>query len=142
MPQQSKREEAVRLKMNAVRPLIEGKKVVLQDDSIVRGTTTRKIVEILQRGGAKEVHVRIGCPPLMWPCFMGIDMATRQELLASNNAVDGIRKILGADSLGYISIDGLVEAIGLPREMLCLACLTGRYPIDVEDEFYREKLVS
>jgi amidophosphoribosyltransferase len=142
MPQQSMREEAVRLKMNAVRPLIVGRKVVLQDDSIVRGTTTRKIVEILRQGGAREVHVRIGCPPLMWPCFMGIDMATRRELMASKNAVEAIRKILGADSLGYISIDGLVGAIGLPREKLCLACLTGEYPIDIEDEGYREKLVS
>lgn len=79
---------------------------------------------------------------MMWPCFMGIDMATRRELMASKNAVEAIRKILGADSLGYISIDGLVGAIGLPREKLCLACLTGEYPIDIEDEGYREKLVS
>ncbi len=131
MPQQSMREEAVRLKMNAVRPLTEGKRVVLMDDSIVRGTTTREIVRILRsRGKASEVHVRIGCPPLKWPCYMGVDMATREELLASNRSTEEIREKLGADSLGYISIDGLVEAIGLDRENLCMACLTGDYPLD------------
>ncbi|MBU7004562.1 MAG: amidophosphoribosyltransferase, partial [Theionarchaea archaeon] len=99
MPKQSVREEAVRLKMNAVRPKINGKRVVLQDDSIVRGTTTRKIIEILRKGGATEVHVRIGCPPLRWPCFMGIDMATRKELIAARKDVEEVRKSLGADSL-------------------------------------------
>ncbi len=142
MPKQAMREEAVRLKMNAVRPLIEGKKVVLQDDSIVRGTTTQKIVQILKEGGAKEVHVRIGCPPLKWPCFMGIDMATRRELLASKHSVEQIRKILKANSLGYISIDGLVGAIGHPKEDLCLACLTGEYPLEIEDAKYKEELLA
>jgi len=143
MPRQSMRDEAVRLKMSAVRPLVAGKRVVLLDDSIVRGTTTRKIIEILREsGGAKEVHARIGCPPLKWPCFMGIDMATRKELLASRKNVEAIRRKLGADSLGYISIDGLVEAIGRRREDLCMACLTGDYPIEIEDERYKEELLS
>jgi amidophosphoribosyltransferase len=140
MPKQSVREEAVRLKMNAVRPKIDGKRVVLQDDSIVRGTTTRKIVEILRKGGATEVHVRIGCPPLRWPCFMGIDMATRKELIAAKKEVEAVRKSLGADSLGYISVEGLVEAIGHNEEDLCLACLTGEYPLKIEDDKYKEEL--
>ena len=142
MPKQYMREEAVRLKMSAIRPLIGGKRVVLMDDSIVRGTTTREIVDILRKsGGAEEVHVRIGCPPLKWPCFMGIDMATRKELLASKHDVESIRKKLGADSLGYISIGGLVEAIGQRKEDLCMACLTGDYPLEIEDERYREALL-
>ncbi len=140
MPEQSMREEAVRLKMNPVRPLVEGKRVVLMDDSIVRGTTTRQIVHILKEAGASEVHVRVGCPPLRWPCFMGIDMATRRELIASHKSVEEIRRMLGADSLGYISIEGLVEAIGKPRDHLCMACLTGNYPFKLEDEGYREAL--
>ncbi len=140
MPKQPMREEAVRLKMNPVRPLVEGKRVVLLDDSIVRGTTTRQIVHILRRAGASEVHVRVGCPPLRWPCFMGIDMATRRELIASNKSVEEIRKMLGADTLGYISIDGLVEAIGKPRQHLCMACLTGEYPFKLEEDDYREAL--
>jgi amidophosphoribosyltransferase len=142
MPKQSIREEAVRLKMNPVRPKIEGKRVVLQDDSIVRGTTTKKIVEILKDAGATEVHVRIGCPPLRWPCFMGIDMATRRELIAAGQDEESVRKSLGADSLGYISIDGLVEAIGHEREELCLACLTGEYPLDIEDGRYKKELLE
>ncbi len=142
MPKQSMREEAVRLKMNAVRPVVEGRRVILQDDSIVRGTTTRKIVEILRGGGAEEVHVRIGCPPLRWPCFMGIDMATRRELLASKKSLEAIRKKLDADSLGYISIEGLVNAIGHGRDNLCLACLTGEYPLEIKDERYKEELLS
>jgi amidophosphoribosyltransferase len=142
MPKQSVREEAVRLKMNAVRPKIDGKRVVLQDDSIVRGTTTRKIVEILRKGGATEVHVRIGCPPLRWPCFMGIDMATRKELIAAKKDVEAVRKKLGADSLGYISVDGLVEAIGHNKEDLCLACLTGEYPLKIEDDTFKGELAA
>jgi amidophosphoribosyltransferase len=140
MPKQAMREEAVKLKMSAVRPVIEGKKVILEDDSIVRGTTTRKLVEILRGAGAREVHVRIGCPPLKWPCFMGIDMATRGELLASEASVEAIRERIGADSLGYISIEGLVHAIGHEKDELCMACLTGEYPLDIEDEKYRDAI--
>lgn len=141
MPQQSKREEAVSLKMSPLRPITGGKRVVLIDDSIVRGTTTRKIVEILKtRGGAEEVHVRIGCPPLKWPCFMGVDMSTRRELIASSNAIESIRKILGADSLGYLSMRGLLDAIGKREGDLCMACLNGDYPISIQDEEYREIL--
>jgi len=142
MPDQPMREEAVRLKMAAVRPLIEGKRVVLMDDSIVRGTTTRQIVEILRRAGARQVHVRIGCPPLKWPCFMGIDMASRDELVASKRSVESIRRKLKADSLGYLSIEGLVQAIGLGKDSLCLACLTGQYPVKIEDERYKQALTS
>jgi len=142
MPKQSMREEAVRLKMAAVRPLIEGKRVVLMDDSIVRGTTTRQIIEILRKGGAREVHARIGCPPLKWPCFMGVDMATRRELLASKLTVESIRRRLRADSLGYISVEGLVKAIGLGKDSLCMACLTGRYPLKIQEDRYRKALLS
>jgi amidophosphoribosyltransferase len=136
------REEAVRLKMSAVRPLIEGRRVVLMDDSIVRGTTTRQIIEILRRGGARQIHVRVGCPPLKWPCFMGIDMATRGELVASKHTVEATRRKLKADSLGYISIEGLVRAIGLGKDSLCTACLTGQYPLKIEDGRYKEALLS
>ncbi len=142
MPDQSMREEAVRLKMNAVRPIVEGKRVVLMDDSIVRGTTTRQIIDVLRSGGAREVHVRIGCPPLKWPCFMGIDMATRGELLASKHSVEAIRQRLNADSLGYISIEGLSRAIGLGDDRLCMACLTGQYPIELEDDRHKEALLE
>lgn len=140
MPSQAEREKAVRIKMVPIRQVINGKRVIVVDDSIVRGTTTRKIVRMLRNAGAKEIHMRIGCPPIISPCFYGIDMATYEELIASKNKVEGIRKIIGADSLGYISIDGLIRAIGLPRDKLCLGCLIDKYPTKV-DKTYCEKRV-
>jgi len=134
MPGQKMREIAVRLKLNAIRSNIEGKKVALIDDSIVRGTTSKRIVDLIRNAGAKEVHVRIGSPPIIAPCYFGIDMATRDELIAAHKSIDGVMLALGADSLGYISIDGLVKSIGLPAEDLCLACVTGEYPLEIPGE--------
>jgi amidophosphoribosyltransferase len=128
MGSQSKREDAVRLKLNAVVPLVEGKKVVLVDDSIVRGTTSGPIVKLLRDAGAKEIHVRITCPPIVGPCFYGIDLPTYKELVAVEHSVDEICKLIGADSLAYQKIEELVAAIGMPKEELCLGCLTEKYP--------------
>lgn len=124
MPDQEKRINAVRLKLNAQRSVVSGKSVVLVDDSIVRGTTLREIVSLVRNAGAREVHLRITCPPVRAPCFYGVDMSTYKELIANNKSVEEIREHLGADSLSYISVDGLKKAIGLPS---CTACLTEEY---------------
>lgn len=128
MPSQNLRENAVKIKLNPLKSVLQDQRVILVDDSIVRGTTIKKIVHMIRKAGAKEVHVRITCPPIISPCFYGIDIATHRELIASKKTVEEIRKIIGADSLGYQTIDKLVEAIGLRKEDLCLACLTGEYP--------------
>ena len=134
-PDQRLRELGVRLKFNPLPEILEGKRVVVIDDSIVRGTTTPKIVALLRQAGAKEVHVRISSPPIRYPCFFGIDMAKRSELIAAQKSVKEIREYIGADSLGYLSLEGLLRSIGLPPERLCLACFTGDYPIPVQLEF-------
>ena len=125
-PGQFNRELKVKLKLSPVREVVEGKRVVLVDDSIVRGTTMRRIVAMLRRAGAREVHVRIASPPIRHPCYMGIDIPTRHELIAAFGSVEDIRRAIGADSLAYLSVEGLKRAVG--RENLCLACLTGEYP--------------
>jgi len=124
MPTQDKRREAVQLKLNAVKEIVGGKRIVLIDDSIVRGTTMREIVRLLKDAGAAEVHVRITSPPIKAPCFYGVDIPTFKELIANNKSVDEIREYIGADSLAYLSIEGLKKAIGLP---ICESCLTGKY---------------
>jgi amidophosphoribosyltransferase len=136
MPSQEKRVEAVRVKLNPVREIIEGKSIVLVDDSIVRGTTLREIVKLVKGAGVKEVHVRITCPPVRAPCFYGVDMSTYKELIAHKKSVDEIREYLGADSLHYISLDGLRKAIGLP---LCAACLDEGYHTDYVRELARKE---
>jgi amidophosphoribosyltransferase len=108
--------------------------VVLVDDSIVRGTTTPKVINLLRKAGAKEVHVRICAPPIRHPCFFGVDMASRRELIAAQKSIDEVRQAIGADSLGYISCEGLIKAVGLPENKFCLACFTGDYPIPVQLE--------
>ncbi|MCX8198356.1 MAG: amidophosphoribosyltransferase [Candidatus Micrarchaeota archaeon] len=128
MPSQKKREDAVRLKLNAVRNIIEGKRVVLIDDSIVRGTTSGPIVGLVKEAGAKEIHLRITCPPVIGPCFYGIDLPTYKELIAASHSVEEIRKKVGADSLAFQTIEDLVEAIGIKKESLCLGCLNEDYP--------------
>ncbi len=133
-PSQTIRQLGIRLKLNPLREVIHGKRLVVVDDSIVRGNTQRALVRMLREAGAVEVHVRISSAPVSWPCFYGIDFATRSELLASGLGVEQIRESIGADSLGYISLDGMVEATGQPREQLCTACFTGRYPIALSDE--------
>ncbi|APH06492.1 amidophosphoribosyltransferase [Bacillus weihaiensis] len=134
-PSQSLREQGVKMKLSAVRGVVEGKRVVMVDDSIVRGTTSRRIVNMLREAGATEVHVRISSPPIANPCFYGIDTSTHEELIASNHSVEEIRQIIGADSLAFLSVEGLLEGIGRPYEGelkgQCLACFTGRYPTEI-----------
>lgn len=136
-PTQELREQGVRMKLSAVRGVVEGKKVVMVDDSIVRGTTSRRIVDLLREAGASEVHVRIGSPPLRYPCFYGIDIQTRKELIAANHSVKEIETLIGADSLAYLSEDGLIESIGLkydaPYTGLCMAYFNGDFPTDLYD---------
>ncbi len=133
-PDQRLRDLGVKVKFNPLSETIGGKRLVVVDDSIVRGTTTPKVVAMLKRAGAREVHLRICSPPIRHPCFFGVDMATRWELIAAQKTIPEIRDAIGADSLGYISIDGLIEAVGLPKEIFCLACFTGEYPIPVQLE--------
>ncbi len=133
-PDQRIRDLGVRLKFNPLPQMLDGQRLVVIDDSIVRGTTTPKVVKLLQRAGAKEVHMRICAPPIRYPCFFGVDMASRWELIAAQKTVPEVRDFIGADSLGYLSIDGLIKAIGLPKDMFCLACFTGDYPIPVQIE--------
>ena len=132
-PNQSLRERGVKLKLNPLPDSIRGKRLVVVDDSIVRGTTTRQIVAMLREAGASEVHIRITCPPIRWPCFYGIDMSTRAELVAADLAVEEIRAYVAADSLGYLSLEGLVRATGEPAEGFCRACFDGEYPIPVPE---------
>ena len=133
-PDQRIRDLGVKLKFNPLRSILEGKRVVLVDDSIVRGTTTPKVIKLLQKGGVKEVHMRVCAPPIRYPCFFGVDMATRRELIAAQKTIPQIRDFIGADTLGYLSIDGLIKAVALPRDIFCLACFTGEYPVPVQLE--------
>jgi amidophosphoribosyltransferase len=132
-PSQAIRDFGVKLKLNPVRSLLEGKRVVLVDDSIVRGTTSRMIVRIVREAGAKEIHVRISCPPTASPCFYGIDTPTKKELIASTHSVEEIRQFLGADSLGYQSLEGLRRAVADTQGRFCLACYTGNYPTTIQE---------
>ncbi len=137
LPHQKYRDVGVKEKLNPIKSLISGKSIVLVDDSIVRGTTMGKIVQMLRNAGAKKVHVRIGSPPIVAPCFLGIDMKTREQFVATKKSVSKIANEIGADTLGYISIKNLVESIGLPYNSLCLGCLTGGYPVAVPGEKLR-----
>ncbi len=143
-PTQELREQGVRMKLSAVRGVVEGKKVIMVDDSIVRGTTSRRIVQLLKEAGAKEVHVRIASPPLRYPCFYGIDIQTRKELIAARQSVEEIRQTIGADSLAFLSETGLIEAIGLdldaPYSGLCMAYFNGDYPTPLYD--YEESYLA
>lgn len=145
-PTQELREQGVRMKLSAVSGVVKGKRVVMIDDSIVRGTTSRRIVQLLKEAGATEVHVAIASPPLKYPCFYGIDIQTRRELIAANHSVEETRQIIGADSLTYLSIDGLIDSIGLetnaPNGGLCVAYFDGEYPTPIYDyeKDYRRSL--
>jgi amidophosphoribosyltransferase len=130
-PDQRLRELGVRMKLNPLREALTGKRVVVVEDSIVRGTTTRNIVKVLREAGALEVHLRISSPPYKYPCFYGVDTFERKQLLASRLDVESIREFIGADTLGYLSVAGLVRAVNLPRDIFCLACLNGEYPIEI-----------
>ena len=133
-PDQRIRQLGVGLKFNPMREILDGKRLVVVDDSIVRGTTTPHIISLLRRAGAKEIHMRVCAPPIRYPCFFGVDMATRWELLAARKTVPEIREFIGADTLGYLSLESLIGAVALPKDSLCLACLTGDYPIPVQLE--------
>jgi amidophosphoribosyltransferase len=130
-PSQTIRQLGIRLKLNPLRDIIEGKKIVVVDDSIVRGNTQRALVRMLREAGALEIHVRISSPPVKWPCYYGIDFASRAELIAAGLEVEEIRRSIGADSLGYVSMEGLVAATTIAEENLCNACFTGKYPIQI-----------
>jgi amidophosphoribosyltransferase len=130
-PSQAIRDFGVKLKLNPVRHLLEGKRVVLVDDSIVRGTTSRKIVRMVRQAGAKEVHLRVSCPPTISPCFYGVDTPTRKELIAANQSVEEIRKYVEADSLSYLSLGGLRRAVSDTDANYCYACYTGNYPTEL-----------
>jgi amidophosphoribosyltransferase len=134
MPEQNDRSTGVMLKLNPLKSVIKDKRIVLVDDSIVRGTTMRQIVQLVRNAGAKEVHVRIGSPPIRAPCYFGIDMKTRDQFAATGRTVEDIARMLTADSLGYLSVEGLVDAIGHSASDLCLGCLTEEYPLPVEGE--------
>lgn len=138
-PSQTLRQLGIKLKLNALETVLKGKRVAVVDDSIVRGNTQRAVVRMLREAGASEVHVKISSPPVKWPCFYGIDFATRAELIANGAAVDEIAKSIGADSLAYISEDGMIEATSQPRANLCTACFTGQYPIPLPETGLRGK---
>jgi amidophosphoribosyltransferase len=137
LPDQKRREEEVRVKLHPVAGLIKDRRVVLLDDSIVRGTTLREIVGMVRGAGATRVDVRIGCPPIVAPCYFGIDMKERKELIAWNKSEEQVAESVGADSVRYLTMAGLVQSIGLPEDHLCLGCLTGRYPVEVPQEHRR-----
>ncbi|HZB87864.1 MAG TPA: amidophosphoribosyltransferase, partial [Terracidiphilus sp.] len=131
------RDFGVRLKLNPVRNLLEGKRVILIDDSIIRGTTSRKIVRMVRGAGAREVHLRISCPPTISPCFYGVDTPSKRDLIAANKSVEEIRDYIEADSLAYLSLDGLLKSVqSEDKPGYCTACYTGQYPtqwVDVDE---------
>ena len=139
-PSQMLRELGIRLKLNPLRDIIAGKKIVVVDDSIVRGNTSRKIVKLLRDSGAKEVHMRISSPPVQWPCFYGIDIDSREQLIAAKNSVDEITKFIEADTLRYISHEGMIKSTGLSKDTFCTACFNGNYPIEIPKELEGAKL--
>jgi amidophosphoribosyltransferase len=132
-PDQLMRQQGIKLKFNPLPAVIAGKRLVVVDDSIVRGNTTQKIVQMLVDAGAAEVHMRISSPPILWPCFYGIDMADRTELVAAGRTIDEIAALTGAGSLAYLSLAGLQRAVDAPAEGFCRACFTGDYPIPIPD---------
>jgi amidophosphoribosyltransferase len=138
-PSQTIRQRGIKLKLNPLKEVIKGKRLIVVDDSIVRGNTQRALVSMLREAGAAEVHVRISSPPITWPCFYGIDFASRAELIATGLGVEEVRQSIGADSLGYLSEDGMIDATEQPRELLCTACFTGKYPIELPDAHHLGK---
>jgi amidophosphoribosyltransferase len=134
-PSQTMRDFAVRIKLNPVRGILKGQRVVVIEDSIIRGTTTRSRIKSLREAGAKEVSLLVSCPPTRFPCYYGIDFSSKGELIASQQEVDQIRDYLGLDYLGYLSLGGLVEATQLPYRNFCLSCFSGEYPVPLESDF-------
>ena len=138
MPTQEERELAVRLKLNPIKEAIKGKKIILIDDSIVRGTTSKKLLDLVKEAEPAEIHFLVGCPPVIAPCFYGVAMATKKELIAANYSIEEIQKQLKIDSLGYITLESLVKAIGMPKENLCLGCINEEYPTELPDNIEAE----
>jgi amidophosphoribosyltransferase len=134
MPTQDARERAVRLKLNPIKDIVRDRTVTIIDDSIVRGTTSTQLVQLMRDVGAEEVHVRIGAPPIVAPCYMGIDMASRGELIAADRTTEEIGEEISADSLEYLSIEAVAGALDRSRADLCLGCVTGEYPYDIDGE--------
>jgi amidophosphoribosyltransferase len=132
-PEQKMRDIGVKVKLNPIPELLKGKRIVVVDDSIVRGTTSKKIIRMLREAGAKEVHMRISSPPTKWPCYFGIDTPTKDQLIASSYSVEEICKFIEADSLGYLSLEGMIKAAGGNPEEFCTACFDGKYPVDVPE---------
>ena len=139
-PSQTIRQLGIRLKLNPLREIIEGKRIVVVDDSIVRGNTQRAIVRMLREAGAREIHVRISSPPVKWPCFYGIDFASRAELIANGLDIEEVRRSIGADSLSYVTLEGLISATQIAADNLCQACFTGEYPIAVPQDLSEGKM--
>jgi amidophosphoribosyltransferase len=140
-PSQAMRQRGVTVKLSPLREIVRGQRLVVVDDSIVRGTTTRSIVELLRRAGAAQIHVRISAPPIFHPCFYGIDTQVETELIAATHSVDEIRDFIGADSLGYLSIRGVLAALDLPYDRFCFACFDGRYPEPVPYDVASRKFI-
>ena len=139
-PSQLVRDFRVKVKLNPIRDVLKGKRIVIIEDSIVRGTTSRIRVRTLREAGAKEVHMRVSCPPLKFPCFYGIDFPTKKELIASNKSVEKIRDFVGLDSLKYISLDGMLKAMLLPKDKFCTACFNGEYPVTPPKKLSKDML--
>jgi len=139
-PSQTIRQQGIRLKLNPLKSAIEGKRLVVVDDSIVRGNTTRKLVQLLREAGVAEVHMRITSPPVAWPCFYGIDTDTQEQLIGATHTVEEIRAHIGADSLAYLSLDAMVRATGTEGADFCLACFNGEYPVDIPESVRRGKM--
>lgn len=133
MPTQEERELAVRLKLNPIKEAIKGKKIILIDDSVVRGTTSKQLLDLVKEAEPAEIHFLVGCPPVIAPCFYGVAMATKKELIAANYTIEEIREQLDVDTLGYITLESLIKAIGMPKENLCLGCLNECYPTELPD---------
>ena len=133
MPTQEERELAVRVKLNPIKEAIKGKKIILIDDSIVRGTTSKQLLDLVKEAEPAEIHFLVGCPPVISPCYYGVAMATKKELIAANYSIEEIQKQLNIDSLGYITLESLVKAIGMPKENLCLGCVNEEYPTELPD---------
>ena len=138
MPTQEERELAVRLKLNPIKEAIKGKKIILIDDSIVRGTTSKKLLDLVKESEPAEIHFLVGCPPVVAPCYYGVAMATKKELIAANYSIEEIQDQLEIDTLGYITLDALIDAIGMPKDNLCLGCLNECYPTDLPDDIEAE----
>jgi amidophosphoribosyltransferase len=141
-PTQEIRSLGVRMKLNPIRNLIDGKRIVLVDDSIVRGTTSKKIVEMVREAGAAEVHLRISCPPTISPCYYGVDTPRSDELIAANHTIEEVCKFVGADSLGYLSLNGMLAATGIEPEAACTACWSAKYPIPLKNETEQELCIA